>query len=167
MAEILRRGRLSLVTYDPDLLDDFLHNLSEANRREFRDLYNMDPRKELSRFTEKDFVYWVVRGSEPLALVGLSAHEGGVGCTMWTLFSENMGRYWISFVRASPALIAFIHSIYSEIEVSTWVENAAMHQWLAHLGFEPVSVSKMGNGEKLTDFVRCERDPSSTYAAHI
>ena len=165
---LLKRGKLSLIVLDEGLIDTFVDNLSEQNLSEFSQLYDLDPRAELLKLSESDgFYYMVMAGSEPLALIGLTPDDE-VTCQMWALFSKRMPKYWISFVRASPGLIAFLHDIYPNIEISIWQRNEFMHQWLNHLGFNAISTTEIKSGqaagEVLTDFVRCIPPPLGVYA---
>ena len=167
MAEILRRGRLSLVTYDPALVPEFVENLSQANLREFRELYKADPLTELSSFSPSEFIYMVMCDKAPVAMVGIVPLDEVSG-TMFALFSKDLPQHWIPFVRGSPALIKFLHSLFHIIEVHVWTENDKMHQWLSFLGFEAYSISQHPNTKhSITDFVRCSSEPPDVYARLI
>ena len=131
----------------------FYENLSTANIKELELAYGLDREKQLTmllRSVDDQMVFAVTKGEKVLAITGLT--EEGM---MWSMFSKDMRKNWVSFARASPELIRYYHHFFDEIECRVWIRNGMIHQWLAHLGFEAVGMSGV-DGVDFVHFVRCK-----------
>jgi len=135
----------------------FIPNISAENKREFAEVYELDPQKSLLRFVDIPGNYAVVRNGKVLALTGVHTMDDGEGM-MWALFAEDMKKQFVRFVRASTDLIQFYHSIYPVLNCDVWIENAMIHQWLALLEFHP-EFGYEQNGQQIVRAVRyCSED---------
>ena len=131
----------------------FYENLSTANIKELELAYGLDREKQLTmllRSVDDQMVFAVTKGEKVLAITGLT--EEGM---MWSMFSKDMRKNWVSFARASPELIRYYHHFFDEIECRVWIRNGMIHQWLAHLGFEAIGMSGV-DGVDFVHFVRCK-----------
>lgn len=155
---LLRSHGLELVKLQPRHIMSFYQNMSDENLREFGEVYELDPLEALKSTLHDQMVFAVTRNKEVLAITGVN--DG----LMWSLFSKNMRRNWVRFARASVSLINFYHHFYDEIECHVWTENEMIHQWLAHLGFEPVGISELLNSQKLVHFVRCKTTQDNVHS---
>jgi len=151
---VLRSHGLSLVKLKPCHIFPFLQDMSIENKREFSELYKLDPLESLLQCLNDDMVFAVVKGDRPLAITGINEHS-----QMWALFSKYMKQNWIRFARASPDLIGFYHLYHDQISCDVWTESDMIVQWLAYLEFEPIFISKESN---ILHFVRCNLDSNNT-----
>ena len=145
---VLQSHGLDLVKLKPCHIFPFVESLSDENKREFSELYKLDPLETLLKFIGDENTYTVVKGDVPLAITGINEDS-----QMWALFSKYMRQNWIRFARASPDLIGFYHMYHDQISCDVWTKSDMIVQWLAYLEFEPIFLSK---DSEILHFVRCK-----------
>lgn len=156
MAEpLIKSHGLELHRFRPMHVMPLYENLSDENKREFDIVYQMDPLEAMLASMRDQMVFVVTRGDKVLALTGIDDGQ------MWSIFSKHMRQNWVRFVRASPELIKFYHHFYDWIHCDVWTENEMIHQWLAHLGFDPQSMIELNNKQQLVRFVRCKTESNN------
>lgn len=158
---IMRYKKLALVNFEERHVMSIYNNLSKENKFELDVIYDVDAREELMSVVGDPFHFAVVSGDETLAVLGLQntfGDEDENKAVLWCVFSENMRKHWISFVKCSPVLMDFLHRYYDEIIVETWIGNQKMCQWLAWLGFDARYVFENHFSNKMVHFVRCNYD---------
>ena len=155
---ILRSHGLELHRFKPVHVMPFYEQLSEENKREFKMAYELDPLEAILRSMQDQMVFVVMRGEKILALTGVDD-----GC-MWSMFSKEMPKYWVRFVRASHDLINYYHHFYDSIHCDVWTENEMIHQWLSHLGFGADTFISVENGQQLIRFVRCKTKQDNVHS---
>lgn len=151
---VLSYRGLNLVPLKKKHIMPFFRNMSAENMAEFTFVYDQDPLESLLAIVDEPMTFVVEKDGEPLAITGLQ--EYGSHGLMWCLFSKNMRSHWISFARASKALINFYHGFNAELYCDVWTENAEIHQWLVYLGFLPEAIVELENRQELVRFVRCD-----------
>jgi hypothetical protein len=160
---IIEERGLRLVPLKAQHIAPFIADLSPENMREFESLYQISPAEALISCLEDPFVFAVKKGDEVVAVTGLFlfTHDA----VMWSLFSKNLRKHWISFARASRKLVDYYHTISENIRCEVWSENLMIHQWLLHLGFLPDSCLERPNGHTVIRFVRCGPELKSVQTA--
>ena len=84
---VLKSHGLDLVKLKPSHIFPFVESLSDENKREFSELYKLDPLETLLKFIGDENTYTVVKGDVPLAITGINEDS-----QMWALFSKYIGR---------------------------------------------------------------------------
>lgn len=164
MAKVFLEERgLKLVAFDRTHIPDFVASLSAENMREFESLYQISPTEALEGIIRDPLVFTVLKEDRPVAITGLILHTEDA--LMWSLFSNELRKHWISFARASKKLIEFYHTFHPNLRSEVWSENDMIHQWLLHLGFWPENVIEMPNGQSVVRFVRCSTESKSVQTA--
>jgi hypothetical protein len=154
---ILSSRGMDLLTMTGRHVYEFVANMSVENQKEFAEVYELDPQKSLLRFVDIPGNYAVVRNGKVLALTGVHTMDDGEGM-MWALFTKDMKKQFVRFVRASTDLIQFYHSIYPVLNCDVWIESVMIHQWLALLEFHP-EFGYEQNGQQIVRAVRyCSED---------
>lgn len=149
-----------MVPFEERHVHPFVSNLSPENLREFETLYSISPYEALSGVAGEALVFAVERNGVPVAVTGLTL--GSSDGLMWALFSNDLRKSFVRFVKFSHELVKFYHSLTPTIRAEVWTENHMIHQWAAHLGFIPVCDIEMPNGQTVVRFVRC--NPKASYA---
>lgn len=154
MAESLAFSHgLTLSSLDESEIDGFVDNLSEANKREFREVYQLEPKAAILSFFHAADILAVRRNGRVVALCGFHTYDHTVN--FWSLFSKDMEKMFVRFVRASPSLIEYFGGYGNSFACEIWSENDMIMQWLGMLGFTPLSEREL-NEHKLITFVRCD-----------
>jgi hypothetical protein len=157
---ILESNGLSMVPFEQRHVQPFVSDLSPENLREFETLYEVSAYEALSGVVGEALVFAVELDGVPVAVTGLTLqkHDG----QMWALFSNQLRKKFVSFVKFSYKLVGFYHTLTPDIRADIWTENHMIHQWAVHLGFVPVCDIEMQNGQTVVRFVRC--NPRATHA---
>lgn len=153
---------MQLVQASEAHLFSFLDNISKENVRELEEFYRIAPEDAIASLRNDPLVHAVVFKGKVVCLTCLDP-DGH----MWAMFSEELGSNKIRFARASTALIQYYHSFSEELHASTWIKNTKAIQWLAFLGFEPVSVQENHNKDEYVTFVRCAEYLSGNRAEEL
>jgi hypothetical protein len=159
---IEERG-LRLVEFQRHHIEPFVRDLSPENLREFESLYGISPTEALEGVVGQPLIFTVEKEERPVAVTGLVLHSDHA--LMWSLFSKELRKSWISFARASRKLIEFYHTLHPELRSEVWTENEMIHQWLLHLGFLPQDAIELPNGHTVVRFVRCSHESKSVQTA--
>lgn len=141
---------MRLVDADQTHLPAFIESLSDENVRELREFYKIEPEWAINDLDLSDGISVVIYKGVPVCLTGIQS-DG----KMWAMFSKELEKNKLRFVRASMALIEYYHGTHDQLQCSVWIKNGKTLQWLAFLGFEPVGVQKNHNGDEYVVFVRC------------
>lgn len=160
---LISHGSLEMVPMQKRHIIPLYGTLSNENLFEVRNIYKLDLMETLMSCLDMEDTFVIEKKSYPLAILGVNkiTHEKGI---MWTMFSNKMKDNWFSFVKASPKLIRYLHTMYDEITVETWEGNNKMVEWLGWLGFDVIDVTSNEHGFNLIHFVRCNQDKKNVYA---
>lgn len=159
---VLESRGLELSLLTKEHVSSMLKNLSEINKREFKEAYEIDIKDSLNSIGEGGDSFAVTLGDEVLSLLGIIPF-GDSDCMLWAMFSEDMSKHKRQFIRASSDLISFFHEEYERITVVVWDQNELMLLWLKFLGFEDGGSHKEDNGETFIKFVSCNLKQSHVY----
>jgi hypothetical protein len=159
---ILRSHGLTLVSFKPWHCLEMGLNMSEASIRELDVVHGLAPAGALNSVLGHPFVFAVKRGKEAVAVLGLTDQGDGT-VKLWTLFSKSIEENFLRLVRASPALMKFIHTTAEEIEIDVWSHSSMIQNWLVLIGFMPIDSFDGGNGQTIIRFVRCNQKDFLAY----
>lgn len=157
MDKLLSSRGLDLVRFKGCHVFPFVQNLSAESKREIKEVYNLDPLEALVPLVKDPLTHCVVKDKIPMAVVGLNESppddDGRVG-HIWALFSEDIKKNRLAFLRASKDLIAYYHEQFPTITGCIWDQNLSIVNWMMYLKFRPFVVEEV-RGKTLINFVRC------------
>ena len=157
---IMKQGLLTLVPAHMKHVIPLSETLSEENKFELS-LFNREPLDFFMEFVRKKNVYVIEKADKPLGIVGVEPDGYQTGL-MWAMFAEDMQKSWFSFLKASPALVEFLHGNYYKLNMNILESNERIIQWAIWLGFE---VDTVVDGENINyvHFVRCNLSKKNVY----
>jgi hypothetical protein len=144
---IIKAGKIELHRFKGKHVFPLFHNMSDQNLNEFKELYRRDILEELLDSLSDDLCHVIEIEGVPIAICGVRDQ------VLWTMFTKDIRKHWRSFVKESPRLIQFYHVFYDELYCNVWDQNVFIHNWLVHLGFEPIGLTE--GRHTVVNFVRC------------
>ncbi len=148
---MVKSNGMLLVKAEPEHLIEFSRTVSAENKLELREFYNLNPAQAILGLIGDDSVNSVIYKDKVVCLTSIDSSG-----LMWALFSADINKNGIRFVRASFSLMEYYHLKHSHIECRVWIKGGKTLQWLAFLGFEPIGVSTSPTNHQYVTFVRCD-----------